>query len=73
MSLLAKDSRNYLVASQTSHLAKREFRMTYNLELVLPKFLLLRLVEEWKIPYMVDEDVPEEGQLGVLRRNLPRI
>lgn len=73
MSLLAKDSRNCLVASQHCDHAVRAFCTTYNLEFVLPKLLLFRLVQEWEIPHMVDEDVSEEGQLGVLRRNLPRI
>jgi hypothetical protein len=35
-------------------------RLTYHLQLVLPKLLLPRLVEEWEIPNMIDKDVPED-------------
>jgi hypothetical protein len=35
------------------------------LQSVLPKLLLPRAVEEWKVAYMVDEDVSEDRQLAI--------
>lgn len=42
---------------------------TYDLELVLPKLLLLRLIQKRKVADMLDEDVPQDGELGFLRRH----
>jgi hypothetical protein len=38
---------------------------TYDLELVLPKLLLLRLVEEWELADMVDEDISQDWKLRI--------
>lgn len=47
--------------------------LTYHLKLVLPELLLPRLIEERKVAHMVDEDVPEDGQLGVEGGDLPKV
>ena len=48
-------------------------RNTYHLELVLPELLLLGLIKEREVAHMVDEDVPEDGEVGVERGDLPKV
>lgn len=36
---------------------------THHLQLILPKFLLVCLVEEREVANMVDEDIPEDREL----------
>lgn len=43
---------------------------TYHLQPILPKLLLPRLVEKWKLADMVDKDVAQDRQLRVERRHL---
>lgn len=43
---------------------------TYHLQPILPKLLLPRLVEKWKLADMVDKDVAQNRQLRVERRHL---
>lgn len=43
---------------------------THHLQLVLPELLLPGLVEERKLADMVDEDVAQDGEFGVERRDL---
>ena len=62
MSLLAKDSRNYNTGF-VSRLSHAGFYATYNLELVLPEFLLLGLVEEGKVSNMMYKYIAEEREL----------
>lgn len=47
--------------------------MTYHLELVLPELLLLCLVEKREVAHMVDEDVPEDGEVGFEGGYFPKI
>lgn len=44
--------------------------VTYHLKLVLPEFLLFRLVEEGEFADMMNEYVSQDGKLGVERRYL---
>ncbi len=44
---------------------------THHLQLILPKLLLLGLVEEGELADMVDKDISEDGQLGIEGRHLP--
>jgi hypothetical protein len=44
--------------------------ITNNLQLVLPKLLLLGLVQEREVANMMYEDISQYRELGVLRRNL---
>lgn len=46
---------------------------THHLQLVLPKLLLLGLVEKGKLADMVDKDVAEDGETGVERRDLANV
>jgi hypothetical protein len=43
--------------------------ITHDLKLILPKLLLSRLVQKWKVANMVDKDVPQNGELGFLGRH----
>jgi hypothetical protein len=43
---------------------------THHLQLVLPKLLLARFVQEGEISDMVNKDIPKDRQLGFLRRDL---
>jgi hypothetical protein len=43
---------------------------TYHLQFVLPKLLLLGLVQEGEVAHMVDEDEAQQRELRVLGRNL---
>ena len=45
---------------------------TYDLQLILPKLLLTRLVEEWKVAHMVNENIPQNGQFRIHGRNLAK-
>jgi hypothetical protein len=47
--------------------------LTYHLQLVLPKLLLLGLVEEREVADMVDEYEAQQGELRVLGRNLASV
>jgi len=47
--------------------------MTYHLQLVLPEFLLPRLIKERELSHMVNEDVSQNGELGVQRRYLAKL
>lgn len=38
-------------------------RDTYDLKLILPKFLFARLVKEWEIPNVMNKDIAQDGQL----------
>lgn len=81
MLFFAKDSRNCVHVRFHANDYERfplsvgspPLRMTYHLELVLPELLLLRLVEKRKVAHMVDEDVPEHGEIGVEGGYLPKI
>lgn len=42
---------------------------TYHLKLVLPKLLLPRFIEKWEISDMVNKDVTQDGQFGLLGRD----
>jgi hypothetical protein len=57
MCLLAKDSRNYRISYK---FAACEVTRTYHLQFVLPKFLLLRLVQERELSDMMDEEIPQD-------------
>ena len=72
MCLVAKDSKNCKrQALDPADLgAQMPDRRTYNLQLILPKLLLVRFVKKWKLANMVNEDVSQDGQLGLQRRYL---
>lgn len=42
------------------------------MKLILPELLFARLIEEWEIANMVDEDVAQNWQFGVDWRNLTK-
>lgn len=48
---------------QSCRLQRR--RSTYHLKFILPKLLLPRGVEKRKVADMMDEDVAQQGQLGI--------
>ena len=75
MFLLANDSKNWglISVSAPNLLSARNEGEPYHLQLILPKLLLLGLVEKGKLADMVDKDVSEDGQLGVERRHLPKV
>lgn len=43
---------------------------TYNLQLILPKLLLARLVEKREIAHMVNKNIPQNRQFRINGRNL---
>lgn len=75
MFLVAKDSRNWtqtkcqLSKLRGTHAQGQQALLmlfaTHNLQFVLPKLLLLGLIEKGKIANMVNKDVSQDGQLRV--------
>ncbi|KAJ3473799.1 hypothetical protein NLG97_g10127 [Lecanicillium saksenae] len=66
MCFVAKDSRNWCemcISTEAFLLAPKDWAsivcITYDLQLVLPEFLLARLVEKGEIADMVDKDVSQ--------------
>lgn len=45
------------------------FKATYDLQFVLPKLLLLRLVQEREIAHMVHEYISQNREFGMFRSN----
>ena len=62
----ANDSRNYSPLASDRPWANRII-ITHHLKLILPELLLARLIKEGKVANMVDEDVSQNGQFGLLR------
>lgn len=59
--MFANDSKNYPLSE--SH----DSEASYHLKLVLPKFLLPGLIQEWKVSYMMTEDISKYGKIRVNR------